>query len=407
MLKRIRKDDGMTLVEVIVSMLVLSITAVTVMSAFSMASRANLKAKKQQSVESLMENFLEYAEGGGADFKTWFGVADADYVTPTPVPGVTPGPVKEETLYHIQSGFQEYSVKVTTDTAPAKYQTGDLNGFKVIQFGGSESNAILIDASGTSNDDMVCAIFHGMHTTAVAIHDLEEEAKEAADETYVKDLWSPPLTQTEVCALLDREIWIESEMVSADKFRLVGYIVYKVSDSLRLPDGTDRTYKIPLCYSEEFDSESSAETSPRYLKQIYLMYSQEKTGDSGTIDIRFWDPAGMLNVNLYVVKQATTDVASSADAAENGTLGQYFSGGNVRVSCKDPVTSTSTPPVAAKIYSPLDISGDVTSEPEKIKLKPNELVAKDDEVRVVTVTIQILDPDTGDVLANETVTRLQ
>ena len=55
MLGRKLKNSGMTLVEVLVSMLVLSIAAVTVISAFSMAAQVNTKAKKQQGTAALME----------------------------------------------------------------------------------------------------------------------------------------------------------------------------------------------------------------------------------------------------------------------------------------------------------------------------------------------------------------
>ena len=48
MLKKSNKNSGMSLIEVIVSMLVLSIAAVTVISAFSMAAQVNTKAKRQQ-----------------------------------------------------------------------------------------------------------------------------------------------------------------------------------------------------------------------------------------------------------------------------------------------------------------------------------------------------------------------
>lgn len=413
MLGRKLKNGGMTLVEVLVSMFVLSIAAVTVITAFSMAAQINTKAKRQQSTEALMENMLEYAEAGGTDFKGWFHVGAADYSEPAP--GVTPGPdEKVEELKNVQSGFQKYTVIVTTNTAP--YVAGDSlhKSQKVIQFGGTGSNAVLIDASGTSNDAMVRDMFHSMHVSAVAVHNAEEDVREAEcidlGIPYVDNRWTEK-SVTDVNAMIDREIWICSEAVSSDTFRLIGYLAYTVSDSLELGDDTiDRTYKIPLCTSEEFDKKDSSNPSAKYLTQIYLMYSTSLEADSSRgKDIRFWDPAGMLDVNLYLAKQlsALKDVSNAFD--EN--LEAWFSSEtqtDVIVSCKDPVTNTVQMPKVT-LYSPLDITCDETTViGSTVTLgEVNSLVAKDEEVRVVTVTIEIKDPDTGDVLAEKTVTRLQ
>lgn len=418
MLGRKLKNSGMTLVEVLVSMLVLSIAAVTVISAFSMAAQVNTKAKRQQGVDSLMENMLEYAEAGGEDFQTWFGVGAGDYSEPAP--GVTPGPSeKVEELRNLQSGLLSYTVRVTTDTAPAKYASDQLNDLKVIQFGGTESNSILIDASDTSNDTFVAQLYQSMHESHVIIHDLEEEAKAAGDETYTADLWQPalPLDEAGVKAAINREIQIKSEFTGENKFRLVAEMVYKVADSLQLPDGTNRTYAFPLCYSEEFDSEDSAVTNPKHLKQIYLMFTDEQTGDSEGIDIRYWDPAGMLTANFFVVKQATTptnptasEASASADIASTGEdkFGQYYSAlDNIYIDCKVPGGSEN-PPKAVTIYSSLaiDPNSSICGQPN-VEVKNYELVATNEEVRAVTVKIEIFDPDTGKKLAEETVTRLQ
>lgn len=424
MMGRKLKNSGMTLVEVLVSMLVLSIAAVTVISAFSMAAQVNTKAKRQQGVDSLMENMLEFAEAGGEDYASWFG-GDYTDLTPgvTPVPGVTPTPqtVKIEELQNVQSGLLNYTVKITTDTAPTKYASDQLNDLKVIQFGGTQNNSILIDASDTSNDALVIQLYKSMHESAVTIHDLEEDAilaeKTEAGESYTPDYWGPALGEDGVKALINREIQLKSESTGINKFRLVGEMVYKVADSLKLPDGTSRTYTFPLCYSEEFDSDASAETSPKHLKQIYLMFKDEQTGDSEGIDIRYWDPAGMLTANFFVVKQATTptnptasEASASADIASTGEdkFGQYYSAlDNIYIDCKVPGGSEN-PPKAVTIYSSLaiDPNSSICGQPN-VEVKNYELVATDEEVRAVTVKIEIYDQDTGNKLAEEEVTRLQ
>ena len=56
-----KNNKGFTLVEVIVSMLVLSIVISSVLTAFSLSAKANARTKKVQSAESLMEDLQELA----------------------------------------------------------------------------------------------------------------------------------------------------------------------------------------------------------------------------------------------------------------------------------------------------------------------------------------------------------
>lgn len=418
MLGRKLKNSGMTLVEVLVSMLVLSIAAVTVISAFSMAAQVNTKAKKQQGTAALMENMLEYAEAGGEDFQTWFGVSAADYSEPAP--GVTPGPnEKVEELRNVQSGLLKYTVRVTTDTAPSEYEAGDLlhKTQEVIQFGGSGSNAILIDATGTSNDAMVRDLFHSMHVSAVTVHNAEEDIKEAEclenGVPYVDDRWTEK-SATEVNSLIDREIWIYSEPVSGDTYRVVGYITYTVSDSLELGDGTvNRVYKVPLCTSEEFDKESGG-SGTKFLKQIYVMYSTPLEADSGGNlrrlgnDIRIWDSAGMMDVNLYLVKQ--TDSLKDIGEASEEHLDDWFTPGDkVLISCKNE-SNVQTLPIALNIYSSVSVETEATiptGDGQPVQVYSESLLEKAEEVKVAKITIQIFDSDTGNELAVEEVVRLQ
>lgn len=440
MLGRKLKNSGMTLVEVLVSMFVLSIAAVTVITAFSMAAQVNTKAKRQQGAEALMENMLEYAEAGGTDFKGWFLVDDDDYdnLTPevTPAPGVTPTPqtVKKEELRNMESGHLKYTVKITTDTAPAKYNSGTsgntwLNDFSVIQFGGSDSNAILIDATGSNYDDQAVAVFYSMHQNAIIQHDAEELALAEEDEEgdYEPDLWQgtdKEKSEDDISDSLDREIWIQSKQdgLSADKFRLVAHMSYTFNGTAEMPDSADLTYEIPLCYSEVFDKDTGAEDQ-KHLNQIYVMYSAETTGNNSEgVDVRIWDPTQVLTVNLYAIKQATNgkDVINPVDgeltsdfknAVKNGNLDAYYSGGagNIVVSCRVPETTENKTPKSVTIYSPSTIdlkSGEY--EDTQVTTKDKDLVAEGDEVRVVTITIEIIDPDTGNrILTPETVTRLQ
>lgn len=433
MLGRKLKNSGMTLVEVLVSMFVLSIAAVTVISAFSMAAQVNTKAKRQQSAEALMENMLEYAEAGGEDFQLYFGGDLTPSATPAPGVTPTPEPIKTVELKNVPSGFLEFTIKITTDTEPAKYNSGTsentwLNDFKVIQFGGSDG-AILVDATSADYDNQAAAVFLGFHEEAIIQHDEEELEENEGDDP---DLWygDPSVHKThpdDVLPTLDREIWIHSQAEGGSKFRLVAYMAYKTNGGIEMPEWLDVTtysYMIPLCYSEEFDSADSGETNPKYLNQIYVMYAQENEllNNVGGVDVRIWDPSEVLTANLYMVKQATNhkDVVNPVNgeltsdfknAVKEGDLSDYYTGGagDLVVSCYAPDTTSDQSPKSIKIYSPSMVKlKDGEYKSSQVTTKSNDLVAEGDKVRAITVTIEIIDEDTGQrVLAPETVTRLQ
>ena len=66
---RKNKNKGFTLVEVIGSMLVLSITISSVLTAFSLSAKSNAKTKRIQGAESLMEDLLELARNDNGKSK--------------------------------------------------------------------------------------------------------------------------------------------------------------------------------------------------------------------------------------------------------------------------------------------------------------------------------------------------
>lgn len=421
MLKRIRKNDGMTLVEVLVSMLVLSIAVVTVMTAFSMGTKVNVTSKKTQSVESLMENLLEYAQAGGTDYKTWFNLTDADHTVTQPFSPTEDKQIEE--LTNVKQGFYDYKVKVTTDRDPDAYNdTSKLNEHKVIQFGATGSNTIVINASETAiasiNDD-ACAYYCDVYMQARQQKIEEEEALAAADPAYIMNPPLPAKSPSDMPSYIDRELWITTATDGSGKMRVIAKMIYEADSSLPFPDYiSDKWYEgaYPVDYSDMFDVGSSTDPDANILDQIYILYSKEVAGTWGNgkgIDIRILDNAGAaktLKSSVFIAMQEPLgkDAAGlSHDAGEKLVFNSYLEAQNkdIYISTKDPKTSADKGPIAMKVYSSANVyySDGATG----VTTESASLVSKDEEFRVVEVTLEIIDPETGAVLDTETVTRLQ
>ncbi len=412
MLRRKKNNSGMSLIEVIVSMLVLSIAVVTVMSAFSMATKVNSKTKKLQSTESLMEDMIEYAETGGEDMQGWFGVSTSDYILEDL------GTIKKETLKNVQKGFDTYTVTVTTNTDPAKYDGDELNNLPVIQFGGAGSNTLLIDASQYADDDTVHDYYYNLHSNYVDQHNTEEYAKEAEEallgNTYTPDIWpkaeDPDGTDSDgdgeeepLSNYIDREIRIKAVSYTTDKMQLLVSKVYTVDTSLRLPDGIERTYEIPVAVSEEYDARTATGPSPKMLDQIYLLYPA-KTKETNTRrgkDIRLLDEGEYLrdDVRLFVVNQATSSITVGETMVDTD---RFSTSEKIVITCMD--GANSKVPKKIQVYAPVTIETDAS--PTNLIAHSRTMVATDTEVRIVTVLIEITD-DKGTLVADEEITRLQ
>lgn len=433
-MQREKQNSGMSLVEVIISMLVLSIAVVTVLSAFSMASKTNLQSKKHQCVESLMENFIEYAEAGGTEYGSYFSVS-AD----TPI---VAGAVTTETFRNVRQGYFDFDVEVTTDTAPAEYAAGGyLNDRKIIQFGGSGSKSVLIDASQSAvasngNDADAINYFHTWHTIAIenqkAAIDADDTIPEADKEDLKNDL--VPETSDQVSLAVDRELWISAVASGTDKMRLQASFRYKLT-GIDLPAGVDNVYTSLIYMSDEFDRADATSDSENKLDQIYVLYSEPK-GDGtlanvgwakpGEKDIRILDGTNpgdkKLDAIMYLVEQEETlktynpDDATPPQVDVTADLGTRISGRTFRISFNNPIVAgVSQTPQKLEIYcsGEANFEGDVTNviyeatDSEGDNKNANNIVAKGNEIRVVTVTIKVLEQGTGKVLSTKEITRLQ
>lgn len=413
MLKKSNKNSGMSLIEVIVSMLVLSIAVVAVTMSFSTASKINMGSRQKQDVDALMENLLEYTEAGGTAYQTWF---HADSATPESTGVAT----KTKTLYTgIRQGLYAYDVRVLEDTAPTtEYET--LNNNEVIRFGGS-SNTIMIDASLMSNNHrhnteidntegaMIADQDETAYETFYAYHHLEvlEEEEAGTSPTLI------PLSQ--IPDYVDRELRLEVTVPSTGKMQLTAYFYYELCPNssgatlLYPASGAPTSLKsTPLFTTIVYDAASASDEGTTKLEQIYIMYSsavKERGGCGKGQDIRVMDPSGAMKATIFIANQQTA-VKSVGNAITMNAGNLDSSTHTVNVSAQNPSDTTeSFSPAGGAIYCSgrLSIQGFNGS----ITAHQFSLVAKGEKPRVVKTTLEILEAGTDTVLASKSVTRLQ
>lgn len=399
---RKKKNEGFTLVEVIVSMLVLSITIVSVLSAFSTAAKSNTRTKKMQGAEALLENLLEYTKAYAKGFDS---EKDLDalglYTDLFLMDGCTvttkfsdTNDVEVSELAGVKEGLYGYTVRITRDRKPAAYATDSLNEHKVISFGETGSKTVVINASVQDYDKDAVDLFLAMNEEEVNQHNLAESEKAAEDPDYTADILTA-LTEDEIGNQLKRELWLETSLPKPDKVQLKAYMVYTVPDSLRLPDGADRQIKTEFFASGEFALSTGAPSTDERLKQIYVLYAPSSVAKGlSESDVRILDKAGQLDANLFLAYQKS-GLEAVDSVVTKGLAGRYTSSERVRVSFRDSALSVYEP-LHLGLYCSSALS--IDTKPSTVKEEANSLVAGNTEYRVVTVKIEVIDPATGSVL---------
>lgn len=403
MLIRKKKNEGFTLVEVIVSMLVLSITIVSVLSAFSTAAKSNTRTKKMQGAETLLENLLEYTKANAKGFDSEKDLDELGLYTDLfLMDGCTvttkfsdTNDVEVSELAGVKEGLYGYTVRITRDRKPDAYNTESLNDHKVISFGETGSKTVVINASVPDYDKDALDLFLAMNKEKVEQHNLAVEAEKLVNPTPTMTPMTE-LTQTEMEQKLKRELWLETSQPKPDKVQLRAYMVYTVPDDLPLPDGAERQIKTEFFASGEFDRSGGVSEASDRLRQIYVLYTPSSVAEGlAESDIRILDKEGQLDANLFLAYQMSG--LEAVDAAVSKDLGgRYTSSERIRVSFQD--STVLYEPLRLGLYcsSALSIVG---AEPSTVKKEVNSLVAGSEECRVVTVNIEVIDPATGKVLA--------
>ncbi len=421
MLKKTDKNSGMSLIEVIVSMLVLSIAVVAVTMSFSAASKINMGSKQKQSTESLMESLLEYAEAGGTKYKDWFSITPANYHLEQDFSDVAPvSNVRKELLKNVGQGLYTYDVRITTDRAPAEYEKDKLNNFQVIQFGGSNSNTILIDASLLSNDEEAVPsgvsdydetayeYFYILNSSAVTEHNLIEEQIKLENPSYSMDPWDE-LEEADVPNHVDRELRLVVTTPTTGKMQLTAYLTYMLDESEHLPAGTSHTYQMPIFVSEMYDVASYTEADAKHLDQIYILFTEAKKEPVGYgygKDIRLWDYAGVMDAKIFLIYQESTTLGVGA-AIQRDDLSNRATACTINMSFEDPETHVTYQPAGAEIYCSGTVSLEAYGSFPNVSCENRNLAATGEEVRIVTTTLDILEAGTDNVLVSKKVTHLQ
>lgn len=406
---RKNKNKGFTLVEVIVSMLVLSITIASVLTAFSLSAKSNAKTKRLQGAESLMEDLLELA-GAVKDSSqyadTCAGLYAGTVTTKQSLSDTQPVEIVEIT--GVQKGSYTYTVEITRDTQPAKYS--GMNNKDVLSFGASGSKAAIIDASlkgtdmnndGVSDyDRMALDTFYSAHCNKV----LEYNAALPEDVTPTPT----PLVsmgEDDVRQLIDRDILLEAVKTPEGKMELAAYMSYTVDSSLLLPDGMSRTLEMEFYRSAAYHVASDATEGAEKLDRIYLLYSPwagENRSSADNYDVRIVDKEKVLGADVFLVYQEdTTKVVDSTLLTQK--LNDRFNAKDIKVYFGEKGESQSEP-YRVDLYSPAEIK--LTSSVTGVTAHSYSMISETDEIRVEELMIKIFDAE-GNELASGVAACLQ
>lgn len=419
-----KENKGFTLVEIIVSMLVLSITIVSVLSAFTVSAKSNKHTRKVQAAESLMEDLNEMVGSGNRNY-TLLGSVN----TTTPTPGIT---VNE--ISGVTKGFNTFNVKITENTNPTKYSAGGLNNYEVFSFGGEGSNAVMVNACDPEMAIVEDAAWTYYSTIHKQVIDEENALLElgvtptpvvtpgvtpAATPTPVPitpGVTPTPKTykpDTDIKAAISRELHITTETDSTH-IKMYVHAVYTLhGDSIEFSsDESKRVLSVPIYETETNRYLDPNSSTTDLLDQIYFLYSPSMftyNDPTSCCDIRIFDTASVLKSSLYIVPQRETkktSVDSVAAKLYDGTeLASRVGSGATTISYADKDGNV-TSPKELKVYCPETITT-LGTTPLSATHYEKKLIGGSAEARVVEITIEVIDPETGAVLLSGTEVYLQ
>lgn len=426
--KKKKQNQGFTLVEVVVSMLVLSIISVTILTAFTQAAKANTKSRKVQDAETVMINFSEYLEAGGdCDFGP-FPKTDLDKVES--------GDITEYTVSGVSQGFNTFKVLVKKDTNPVKYQTSAFNEYEEINLGDPRNSSMLFDAVSetASFDNDALVTFHTIHEDAIKELN-EKSSNHSAYETpgekftgagalqnpnngngygngnpgtgdgkyHFTDTRNKKLFNEEDKSMISREIVVEVKDYPADnQYSLSVRFRYKLDDKVVVKDtnengSTDDEHirEYVIGESINFDYASNVDPTALHLENIYILFYPNSpfSGKEYTEDINFIGDVSKLSGNLFVAYQESGTVPDMDDVIAKSLEQRLGSTAKVKIRC-------TSAPTKLDIYasSKIDIVGTSTNTTKH----ENNLVATKQNVRTIVYNIQVLDSNGKVMASNET-----
>lgn len=401
-----KKNKGFTLVEVIVSMLVLSITISSVLTAFSLSAKSNAKTKRIQGAESLMEDLLELA---GAVKKsseyagTCAGLYSGTATTKQSLSNTQPVEIVEIT--GVQKGSYTYKVVVTRDTQPAKYS--GMNNKQVLSFGASGSKSAMIDASLNGNDINGDGINDNDYSALDEFY--TAHINKVAEYNAALPVGGTPLTEKtedEVKSLIDRDILLEAVKTPEGEMELAAYMCYTVPDSLELPDTVERTQKTEIYRSAAYHMASDTTEGAEKLDRIYLLYSpwaDEDRSTANNYDVRIVDKDKVLGADVFLVYQEDTKKTVDSTLLTQ-QLSDRFNAKDIKVYFGEKSDISQSAPYRVDLYSSAEIKW--TGSVFGVTAKSHSMISETAEIRVEELTIKIFDAE-GNELASGTAACLQ
>lgn len=371
-MRQTEKNNGFSLIEVIVGMLMLTIVIVSVLTAFTASAKNNVRAKKEQSAENLAVNLMEYARAGGEEFSVVFG-------------GTEEVPETTETvrLSNVPEGFFSYDVVVEKTYDAVEYDKDLLNAYETIRPGTEDMQTVFVDLgmNGISYDNSVVRLF--LETHKLYMEELIGASLAEPDEV---------LTEPQLRQRMTRELVISTESIDSRKMQLVAELVYEVANTVKLPEDMERKITREVCRSIAFDRGDISFGDTKKIEQIFVLFTPYQ-GKKGSADIRILDSAKVLNSKLFLVWQETTDEALNDELYEK-TLATRTGGAKVDISYTSR-EGIPADPYRLELYSAVDF--DAEYSPNVVSHRYS-LVPTGSGKRIASVLVQVKDPDSGAVL---------
>lgn len=409
-----KNNKGFSLVEVIVSMLVLSIVIGSVLTAFSLSAKSNAKTKKLQAAESMMEDLLELA-GAVKDSSKYAETCAATFMgTKSTLPSSI-STVENYKISGVQKGSYSFDIEISRDTQPAEYV--NMNNEEVISFGASGGHSVLIDASREGNRfdptnplDTENGYDAMARNTFITLHKNEIDSRNV---TRAEDPLDK-MEDTDITALIDRDVLLMTEAVGTDKMQLAAYFTYKVPDDdiedddagFILPVGTERYMFYEIFRSAEYDKADSPAAGAEKLDKVYVLFSPcawENISLSNNVDVRIWDPDSLLGADVFLISQE--DTAKTVDAMKDFNWAARFdSSKDIKVSFRKYDESDAKAPYRVDLYCPATLLGVETLS--GVTAHSGKLIPEAADIRVEELTITIKD-SAGNVLASDSIACLQ
>ncbi len=297
MLKKINeKNDGFTLVEVMVTIVILAIISVPLLGYFSNSAAYNEQAKIQQAATVAAQNTLEGLKAADYDITDSAAVCTAD---PTYSIKTAPGSTGEYTLTK-QITVDDIAYTVDTKITPVKTvsnsNTGSTTNYRKYVIGTMDDSKDVM-ATETSKETAYAEQYY---------YDLIVTAAQQANTSLI------PMTESQVARCLDRNIILNFSKDSSKSGNALVTVSYKYSFNsakcssimgFAYPDGITASTASPAA---KVVKSSSIDVSK--MENIYIFYEPNEAGDSLSVlsnDNYVQTNAATSQLKLFLVAQSS------------------------------------------------------------------------------------------------------